>query len=76
MRLVGVGNDRIRPEICFPNWPYQPLPYRHSDRMVHQVGLVIITIAYHPADLGRSRGSGTFTNDYHRGVGDSQLIWL
>ena len=36
-RLVGVGNDRIRPEIRFPNWVYHSLPYfsqwRH-DRMV------------------------------------------
>ena len=44
--------------------------------MVHQVGLVIITIAYQPADLSLIQPSGTFTNDYHRGVGDSQLIWL
>ncbi len=27
------------------------------------------TIAYHPADLSLSRGSGTFTNHYHRGEG-------
>ena len=41
--------------------------------MVHQVGLVIVTIAYHPADLSLSRPQETFTKHYHRGEGDSQL---
>ena len=44
---------------------YQGLPYRHSDRMVDQDGLVIITIAYHVRDLGQTLPRETFTNDYH-----------
>ena len=44
---------------------YQGLPYRHSDRMVDQDGLVIITIAYHVRDLGRTLPREAFTNDYH-----------
>ena len=34
--------------------------------MVHQVGLVIITIAYHVSILGQTSGHIIFTNDYHR----------
>ena len=33
--------------------------------MVHQVGLVIITIPYHVRDLGQTLPRETFTNDYH-----------
>ena len=45
---------------------YHGLPDRHSDRMVHQVGLVHITIAYHVSILGQTSGHIAFTNHYHR----------
>ena len=40
--------------------------YWQCGRAVHQVGLVIITILYQASDLSQTRGSGTFTNHYHR----------
>ena len=40
--------------------------YWQCGRAVDQVGLVHITIAYQPRDLGLIQPSGTFTNDYHR----------
>ena len=44
---------------------YHCLPYRHSDRMVDQDGLVIITIPYHVRDLSLGRWLEAFTNLYH-----------
>ena len=45
-------------------------------KMLGGFGLVAggITIPYHPLNLGQSRPRDTFTNHYHRGLGDSQLI--
>ena len=47
----------------------------HDAKLVGGFGLVwvIITDAYRIADLGRILPCETFTNRYHRGVGDSQL---
>ena len=41
--------------------------------MVHQVGLVIITIPYQASDLSLILPSGTFTKHYHRDEDNSQL---
>ncbi len=42
-------------------------PYRRRacDECSHLVGLVIITVPYHPLNLGRTLPRETFTNYYH-----------
>ena len=77
---VRHGNDRMRPESCFPN----PLPIptkilAHGAKLDGGFGLVwrVITIAYHPADLGLPLSCEAFTNHYLRGQGqdiDSDVV--
>jgi hypothetical protein len=53
---------------------YQSLPYFSQRRRNHLVVLDWSTNAYQSADLGQTFELAAFTNHYHRGLDNSQLI--
>ena len=63
-RLVTVGNDGPWPVGSEFTFAYH---LRACDECSHLVGLVIITVPYHPLNLGQGRWLEVFTNLYHRG---------
>ena len=52
-----------------PTNPYRNLCSRCETHWCIWFGLRYITIAYQSADLGLNHPSGSFTNHYHRGLG-------